>query len=79
MNTTLSTSVDTHHQYHPPQPVARVRRVRLADRVALHLGLALITWSRRPNRGTVSRENLAQRLEREWQAERRLRLTLPPR
>jgi hypothetical protein len=51
MNTTLSTArgrVD-----HPPQPVERsqrfVRRVGLLDRLALHIGVALITWGRRPS------------------------------
>ena len=56
MNTTLSTRVDEqnhHHQQHQsPQAVPlasrAVRRVGLADRVALHVGLALVTWSRRP-------------------------------
>jgi hypothetical protein len=51
MNTTLSTRVDQQKNTHPPSPrahVAHARRVSLADRVALHLGLALITWSRRP-------------------------------
>ena len=86
MNTTLSRT----RQEHPPQlEVAlepqHVSRVGLVDRVALHLGLALITWSRRTHRAE-SRErrahqyeqNLA-RLERERAAERTLRLTLTQR
>jgi hypothetical protein len=39
------------HRDHPPQPVPRERRVRrvgVLDRAALHLGVALITWGRRP-------------------------------
>ncbi|HEY1531170.1 MAG TPA: hypothetical protein VGF80_10170 [Galbitalea sp.] len=50
MNTVLSTRVDE-HPTHPPSSVHSVsdrRTVSLPDRVALHLGLALITWSRRP-------------------------------
>ena len=50
MNTVLSTHVDEQRHPHPPSGVrpASIRRVGLADRVALHLGIALITWSRRP-------------------------------
>ncbi len=62
MNTVLSTPVDEQHQPHPPSP----RRVTLPDRVALHLGLALITWSRRPHAAVVVREhNPRAREERE--------------
>lgn len=46
MNTLTSTPVDTSN--HPPSHTP-VRRVSLPDRVALHVGLALITWSRRPH------------------------------
>lgn len=82
MNTTLSR---TRHEQPPHQlevalesrPVARVG---LVDRVALHLGLALITWSRRTD-NVESRERRAHlyeqrlaRLERERAAERSLRL-----
>lgn len=42
---------------HPPQPAPPpttdrrpVRRVGVLDRAALHLGVALITWGRRPGR-----------------------------
>jgi len=71
---------------HPPQQVLalehhEVTRVSLLDRVALHLGLALITWSRR-TRVNESRERRAHlyeqrlaRLDRERAAERTLRLT----
>lgn len=82
MNTTLSTTPG--RLDHPPQPsVLTVRRVRLLDRLALHLGVALIKWGRRPLK-VDSRERRANRieqqlarLERERQAERRLRLTVP--
>ena len=80
MNTVLSTPVDEPNHTHPPSraQLSHPRRVGLADRVALHLGLALITWSRRPRtvaRGT-SRADLLHRSrlettratrEREWQ------------
>jgi hypothetical protein len=84
VNTVLSTSVDEHHHQHP-SPLASVRRVSVADRVALHLGLALITWSRRPAKAAhqPSRNELHQRsverTAREWHAERTLRLTVPTR
>lgn len=74
MNTVLSTSVE--HQ-HPEHPVAsRVRRVSFADRIALHVGLALITWSRRSRRSGVrltdpfarnARALEREAREREWQ------------
>ena len=56
MHTTLSTAVDEKNLKHSnalhPQVVSLhshpVRRVGLVDRVALHVGLALVTWSRRP-------------------------------
>lgn len=42
-------------QDHPPQPVPSpepqtMRRVGLIDRAAMHLGVALIRWGRRPAR-----------------------------
>ena len=46
------------HQDHPPEPVATtqthdpVRRVGVLDRAAMHLGIALIRWGRRPTRAT---------------------------
>jgi hypothetical protein len=51
MRTQLATS--TRHHEHPPQSVSSpaahvVRRVGPLDRAALHLGLALIKWGRRP-------------------------------
>ena len=88
MNTTLSTVRGRHD--HPPQQVERgdeylVRRVGLVDRIALHLGVALIAWGRRPSaiasrerRATRVEQQLA-RLERERHYERSARLTLPVR
>ena len=81
MNTTLSTV--SRRLDHPPEPTPTVRRVGQFDRLALHLGVALIKWGRRPLR-VDSRERRANRveqqlarLERERQAERSLRLTAP--
>jgi hypothetical protein len=51
VNTVLSTPVDELNHKHPPSSVGHppnARTVSLADRAALHVGLALITWSRRP-------------------------------
>ncbi len=62
-----------------------VRRVNLLDRIALHVGIALITWGRRPlaiesreRRASRVEQQLA-RLERERAHERLQRLTLPVR
>jgi hypothetical protein len=46
VNTTLSTHVDEQNYKHPPLPA--LPRLGFADHIALQLGLALITWSRRP-------------------------------
>ena len=87
MNTTLTTHPG---RQHPPQQAQRadehvVRRVGLVDRLALHLGVALIAWGRRPS-VVASRERRANRveqqlarLERERHYERSARLTLPVR
>ena len=87
----MSTEVDEKKYQHPPSPVdqrARPRRVTVADRAALHLGLALITWSRRtrvvalePSREQLHARHahLAERVGRERAAERALRLTTPTR
>jgi hypothetical protein len=61
MHTELTTLPGRHD--HPPQPVSPpqphpVRRVGLLDRTALHLGIALIKWGRRPLR-TDDRDQLA--------------------
>jgi hypothetical protein len=80
---TMSTTFGRHG--HPPQqPVRLARRVSLLDRAALHLGVALIAWGRRPLK-VESRERRATRVEqhiarqvRERAAERWLRLNVPP-
>jgi hypothetical protein len=83
MNATLSTAPGRHD--HPPQPVRayQPRRVTLLDRLALHVGLALVMWGRR-SRVLETRERRANRvehelarLERERTAERNLRLAVP--
>lgn len=81
MNTTL-----TRHE-HPPEQVERqlvpVRRVGVLDRLALHVGIALIKWGRRPaQRETRERranrvEQQLARLARERNAERDYRLLTP--
>ncbi len=88
MNSTLSTVSGRHE--HPPQqslPAAQqpIRRVKLLDRLALHAGVALIKWGRRPL-VLESRERRASRVERELARlarerayERSQRLTLPVR
>lgn len=88
MNTVLTAAPGRHD--HPPQPWLEptpraVRRVSLLDRLALHAGLALITWSRRPHaiesrerRATRVEQRLAQ-LERERLSARLALLSLPPR
>ena len=83
MNATLTTAPGRHD--HPPiQTQSRpVRRVGTLDRIALHVGVALIKWGRRPQL-VQSRERRANRyeqqlarLERERQFERNYRLTTP--
>ncbi|MBK4346235.1 hypothetical protein [Lacisediminihabitans changchengi] len=66
-----------HHEHlNQPEHVVVVRRVGLLDRAALHLGVALVTWSRRPleletreRRANRAEQHLA-RLAREREAER---------
>ncbi|PWC06912.1 hypothetical protein [Mycetocola zhujimingii] len=60
MKTTLATDSVRHD--HPPQTPASpqpaptsVRRVGLVDRAALHLGVALVKWGRRPVKATRHR------------------------
>jgi hypothetical protein len=50
------------HPQHRPASEQAVRRVGLVDRAALHLGVALIKWGRRP--GLAADERRANRLER---------------
>ena len=72
MNTQLAPVPGSHD--HPPQSVRSpathpVRRVGLVDRAAMHLGVALIRWGRRPVRGrrrerpTLAPESIAARRE----------------
>ncbi|CAN5341454.1 hypothetical protein BH11ACT5_BH11ACT5_08820 [soil metagenome] len=83
MNTTLTTAPGRHT--HPPIQTQShpVRRVGTLDRIALHVGVALIKWGRRPQL-VPSRERRANRyeqqlarLERERQFERNYRLSTP--
>ena len=92
MSTTTSTVRSRHD--HPPileqRPERRVtpaasatRRIAPLDRIALHLGIALIKWGRRPL-AVETRERRASRVEqqlarlaRERAAERSLRLNVP--
>ncbi len=64
MNATLTTP---RRHYHPPESPAELReqprRVGALDRLALHLGVALITWSRRRSRPSESREELLRRFD----------------
>ncbi len=91
MNTVLTTDRDRHEHRrheHPPQQAEtqyryEVRRVGLADRVALHLGVALVKWGRRPltvetrERRANRVEHLLARLAREREAERMRYLNVP--
>lgn len=69
MNTQLASAPA--RQEHPPQTSTvsvrterPVRRVGLLDRAALHLGVALVTWSRRPRRASSrTRQYLAPELD----------------
>ena len=71
MNTQLSAPPG---RSHPPQPVTRtVRRVGLVDRLALHVGVALVAWSRRPRVDRYSRDELVRMLENRVAAEKRRR------
>ena len=78
MNTQLQTRTshsnqlsqyDQHVELNESRPV---RRVGLFDRLALHVGLALITWGRRPQT-LESRERRANRIEQALAREHRLR------
>jgi hypothetical protein len=66
MNSTLATELRHEHPVQhdlPEQHYQPERRVGLADRAALHLGVALIKWGRRPVT-TPQYERRANRLER---------------
>ncbi len=89
MNTQLSTAPSRLHVDQPSPPHQlypdAVRRVGLLDRAALHLGLALITWGRRPlpAESVERRANRVEcelaRLARSRDVELILRLTVPVR
>ena len=86
MNSQVVTTTRRHE--HPPQPVRTLetqprRHVGLLDRAALHLGVALIKWGRRPVK-VDTREQLAvhnevqrMRLERERERDRYMAMHLP--
>ena len=74
MNTQLQTRSSHSNQlteYDQLNESRPVRRVSLFDRLALHLGLALITWGRRPL-NLESRERRANRIEQAIAREHRL-------
>ncbi len=60
MNTTLTT--DRRHDEHQHEPAPPLQALSPVDRVALHLGVALIRWSERPRtpryRRTYSHEDV---------------------
>jgi hypothetical protein len=69
MNTTLTPTTRhdhpphetaTEHVQHPPHAP---RRLSFVDRTALHLGMALIRWGRRPGRELARHERLANSFE----------------
>lgn len=70
---------------HPSSRSVPARRVGLVDRIALHLGVALVQWSRRST-VAVQHERRARRVQHELSLEQRERLLqrnllllLPPR
>jgi hypothetical protein len=84
-STTSTVPTDPGRHDHPPEQPRLVRRVTLIDRAALHLGVALITWGRRPL-AVETRERRARRVvnelaraSRERESERALRLIAPVR
>jgi len=85
MNTQLAPVPGRHD--HPPQPVRsseahQLRRVGLVDRAAMHLGVALIHWGRRPvkarrrERPALAPESLQARRELDRVRDEHLALTL---
>ena len=52
MNTLLT---DTRHEHQQHTTLPPLRRLSPMDRAALHLGLALIRWSRRPGEPSAPR------------------------
>lgn len=89
---TVSTHVEHHQQHASPSFSVNsessgrpARRVGTLDRLALHVGVALVKWGRRPlNSETRERrasrtEQLLARAARERSAEREYRLMAPQR
>lgn len=78
MNATLSPP----RQLHPPKPqqaAPALHRVGLLDRLALHAGVALIKWGRRPRRQppTESRQALVDAHRTAVANKRLLHTTMP--
>lgn len=68
MNTTLTHTTRHDHPPHestaaPVRTLPAPRRLSLLDRAALHLGMALIRWGRRPGRELARHERLANAFE----------------
>jgi hypothetical protein len=66
MNTTLTPTTrqtTTQQTTQVTETVHTERRVGIIDRAALHLGMALIRWGRRPGRELARHERRANRLE----------------
>lgn len=66
MNTTLTPTTRHDDQLAPPRAEPRapvLRRPSIIDRAALHLGMALIRWGRRPTRALARRKRLVNGFE----------------
>lgn len=66
MNATLTPTTrhrTTPHEVETPTVHAPARTLSLVDRAALHLGMALIRWGRRPGRELARHERLANSFE----------------
>ncbi len=66
MNSTLTPTrhtVQPAHEVATPVVHAPARTLSLVDRAALHLGMALIRWGRRPGRELARHERLANSFE----------------
>ena len=68
--TTADQTRSTPTQHPPSRAAAQPSRVHIPDRIALRLGLALITWSRR-SRSPESWERRASRIEQQLAREAR--------
>jgi hypothetical protein len=64
MNTTLTpTTRHSHDTHEVEQLAAPARTLSFVDRAALHLGMALIRWGRRPGRELARHERRANAFE----------------